>query len=134
MDKKGETTKTKAWFIVLLALLDDIAVLALVILVLWIFDVEISIPVIIILVVGVGAVIFVVHRAVVPAIRRRKISGAEGMIGMVGEVTEPLKPKGTVKIKDEYWTAISTEGNVDTGEYVEVMAIKGLNLEVRKKE
>jgi len=134
MDNKGVPTKTKTWFIVLIALLDDIAALALVIIVLWAFDVEISVPVIIILILAVGAVIFLIHRAVVPSLQRRNLNGAEGMIGMIGEVTEPLKPTGTVKIKGEYWKAVCTEGDVDTGENVEVMRIKGLNLEVRKKE
>ena len=133
MSGKGLSTKTKAWFVVLLALLDDIIALGLIILILWIFDIEISIPVIIILAVGAGAFIFIVHRAVVPAIVRRKMSGAEGMVGMTGEVTERLCPKGTIKIKGEYWKAVCNEGDVSTGEEVEVLRITGLKLEVRKK-
>jgi membrane-bound ClpP family serine protease len=133
MDKKDTTTKTKAWFIVLLALLDDIAVLAIIALILWIFDVELSIPVIVILVLALGAFVFVIHRAVIPAIRRRKTSGAEGMIGATGTVTQPLNPKGVVKINDEYWKATCIDGDADTGEDVEVQGINGLNLEVRKK-
>jgi membrane-bound ClpP family serine protease len=133
MDNKSAPTKTNTWFVVMIALLDDVIVLALVALILWIFDVELPIPVIVILVLGLGTFIFIVHRAVVPAILRRKTSGAEGMIGMTGEVTESLKPKGIVKIKGEYWKAVCVEGNVDKGEDVEVLGIKGLNLEVRKK-
>ena len=133
MDNKGVPTKTRTWFIVLLALLDDIAVLALIVLILWIFDIELSIPVIVILVLALGTFIFVIHRAIIPAIRQRKTSGAEGMIGMTGEVTEPLKPKGTVRIKGEYWKAISIDGEVDTGAVIEVTGINGLNLEVKKK-
>jgi membrane-bound ClpP family serine protease len=134
MEKKDTTTKTKAWFIVLLALLDDIAVLAIIALILWIFDVELSIPVIVVLVLALGTFVFVIHRSVIPAIRRRKTSGAEGMIGATGIVTQPLNPKGVVKINDEYWKATCTGGDVDKGEDVEVMGINGLNLEVRKKE
>jgi len=134
MEKKSVPSKTKTWFIVLMALLDDIVALAVIIIILWIFNVEISIPVIIILVVAVGAFIFMVHRAVVPALRRRQVSGAEGMIGMIGEVMEPLKPNGTVKIKGEYWKAVSIKGDCEKGENVEVLKITGLNLEVRKKE
>ncbi|MBN1693068.1 MAG: NfeD family protein [Dehalococcoidales bacterium] len=133
MDKKDATTKTKAWFIVLLALLDDIIVLAIIALILWIFDVELSIPVIIVLVLALGTLIFILHRALIPAIMRRKTSGAEGMLGMTGEVTESLCPKGTVKINGEYWKAVCNEGDVNTGEEVEVLRIIGLNLEVRKK-
>ena len=133
MDKKDTTTKTKACLIVLLALLDDIVVLAIIALVLWIFDVELSIPMIVILVLALGTFIFILHRSVIPAIRRRKMSGAEGMIGMTGEVTESLCPKGTVKIKGEYWKAVCNEGDINTGEEVEVLRITRLNLEVRKK-
>jgi membrane-bound serine protease (ClpP class) len=128
---KDVPSKTKAWFIVLLALLDDIAVLAIIALILWIFNVELSIPAIVILVLVLGTFIFVIHRAVIPAIRRRKISGAEGMIGATGKVTQPLKPKGIVKIEDEYWNAVSSTGDIELG--VEVVGIKGLNLEVRQK-
>ena len=133
MDSKDTTTKTKAWFIVLIALLDEIIVLALVLLALWIFDVELSIPIIVILVLALGTLVFITHRAIVPAILRRKMSGAEGMIGMEGEVTEALKPKGIVKIKGEYWKAVCSEGDIATGEEVEVLRISGLKLEVRKK-
>ena len=130
---KDVPSKTKAWFIVLLALLDDIAVLAIIALILWIFNVELSIPAIVILVLALGTFIFVIHRAVIPAIRRRKISGAEGMIGATGKVTQSLKPKGIVKIEDEYWNAVSIAGDIESGGEVEVVGIKGLNLEVRKK-
>jgi membrane-bound serine protease (ClpP class) len=80
-----------------------------------------------------AAFVFIMHKAVVPAIMRRGVTGAEGMVGMIGKVTEPLKPKGTVKIKDEYWNARSAAGNIDAGESVEVVDIEGLNLKVRKK-
>ncbi|OGN94716.1 MAG: hypothetical protein A2Y89_01195 [Chloroflexi bacterium RBG_13_51_18] len=134
MDKKGEISLLKAWLIIAASLIDDAIVLALILLGLWFFNVKITWSIILVIAAVMVALVFIMHKAVVPAIRRRKISGAEGMIGMIGKVTEPLKPMGTVKIKDEYWTAISTEGDVDTGEDVEVTAINGLNLEVRKKE
>ncbi len=118
----------------LVALLDDIAALALVFLVLWLLDVEISVPVMVIIGLALGTVIFFVHRAVVPSLRRSKLHGAEGMIGMTGKVTEPLKPAGTVKIRGEYWHAMSVQGDCKMGDDVEVIEIKGLNLTVRRKE
>ena len=117
-----------------MALLDDIAALALVIIVLWIFDVKLATPVLIVLVLVTGAVLFLIHRAVVPSLRRKKLNGAEGMIGLAGKVTEPLKPNGTVKINGEYWKAISIKGDCEIDEDVEVLEINGLNLTVRKKE
>jgi membrane-bound serine protease (ClpP class) len=134
MNKKGEMSLLQAWLIIAASLIDDAVVLALVLLGLWAFHVKITWPVILVVAVVIIAFIFIMHRAVIPALRRRKITGAEGMIGMTGKVTEPLRPAGTVLIKDEYWQAKSVEGNIEIGDVVEVTGINGLNLEVRKKE
>ncbi len=123
----------KAWLIVLIALLDDVAALALVFIMLWVFDVKLSIVAMIVIGLVLGTLIFFLHRAIVPSLRRRKVTGSEGMIGMVGEVTEALKPKGCVKVNGEYWQAISVEGDIGIGEEVEVIEIKRLNLQVRRK-
>lgn len=134
MIKKDEQSNMKAWLIVLIALLDDVAVLALVFVVLWFFKVEIPLSAIIAIGLVVGTFIFIVHRAIVPSLRRKKVTGAEGMIGLVGEVTQSLTPQGIIKINGEYWKARSVEGNINDGEDVEVMEVKGLKLEVRRKE
>jgi membrane-bound ClpP family serine protease len=133
MNKKGEISTLKAWLIVLASLLDDAAVLALIFLGLWFFHVKITWVIILIVVVVVVAFFFIVHRAVVPSLRRRKVTGTEGMIGLTGEVMQPLKPAGIVKIKGEYWKARSVEGDIEVGDAVEVTRIDGLNLEVRRK-
>ncbi len=134
MNKKGEISVRKAWLIVLASLLDDIVLLALVFLGLWLFHIPITWWIILIVVVVIIAFFLVVHKAVIPAIRRRKVSGAEGMIGITGRVTQPLKPKGMIKIRDEYWKATCIDGEVNIGEDVEVVGINGLDLEVRKKQ
>jgi membrane-bound serine protease (ClpP class) len=134
MAKKGEMSLLKAWLIVAASLLDDAIILLLILLGLWAFHVKITWPVILVVAVVIIAFMVIMHKAVVPAIRRRKISGAEGMIGMTGTVTEPLKPAGTILVKGEYWQAKSIEGNLEIGDMVEVTGICGLNLEVRKKE
>ena len=133
MDKKSEMSTLRAWLIVLASLIDDAVVLALVFLSLWLFHIKITW--LLLLVIGLATVgfIFVMHRAVIPTIRRRKVTGSEGMIGMTGQVTEPLSPSGTVKVKDEYWKATSADGNIEAGELVEVTGINGLKLEVKKK-
>jgi membrane-bound ClpP family serine protease len=134
MAKKGEMSLLKAWLIVAASLLDDAIILLLILLGLWAFHVQITWPVILVVAVVIIVFIVIMHKAVVPAIRRRKISGSEGMIGMTGTVTEPLKPAGTILVKGEYWQAKSIEGNLEIGDMVEVTGIRGLNLEVRKKE
>jgi membrane protein implicated in regulation of membrane protease activity len=133
MAGKGEISRLRAWLLFLASLLDDAAVLALVLLGLWLFHVKITWVLILIICMGMVAYVFIMHRAIVPSLTRRKSTGSEGMIGMSGTVTEPLKPEGTVKIKDEYWSANSVEGDIDVGEVIEVVGIVGLKLEVRRK-
>ncbi len=133
MTKKGESSGMKAWVIVLVALLDDIAVLVLLFVILWAFDVDIPIYLLVIIGLIVGTFVFIVHRAIVPSLRRKKVVGREGMIGRAGEVTQALKPKGVIKIADEYWKAKSLSGDIDIGEEVEIVNIEGLNLEVKRK-
>ena len=62
---------------------------------------------------------------------RRAVTGAEGMIGAIGVAKRRLAPVGTVLVHGEYWTAESDEV-VDEGERVEVTAVDGLMLRVRR--
>ena len=80
-----------------------------------------------------GSYIFFRTWAVLPSVRRRKITGSEGMIGTVGKVTESLKPTGVIRVAGESWQAESTEGYIEIGEEVEVLAIYRLKLEVKRK-
>jgi len=122
------------WFIVLMALADDVAALVLVLVVLWFFGIEISLWGILILTLVLGGIIFFIHRAVIPSLRLRKKTGAEGMEGTTGRVIETLKPEGTVQVAGEYWKARSVNGNISTGEEVEVIDMQGLVLRVKRKE
>jgi membrane-bound serine protease (ClpP class) len=56
------------------------------------------------------------------------------MVGLAGEVIEPLTPNGTVRIKGEYWKAKSISGDIPAGAHVEVLGLKDLVLEVRHKK
>jgi membrane-bound ClpP family serine protease len=133
MNKKSGSSSLRAWLIVLIALLDDVVALALAFVVLWFFRVEIPLSAIIVTGLVLGTFIFILHRAIVPSLRRRKITGAEGMVGMTGEVVKSLKPDGVVRVSGEYWQAKSLEGDVEAGEDVEVIDIDRLNLEVKRK-
>jgi membrane-bound ClpP family serine protease len=133
MAEKGEISTRKAWTIVLLSLIDDIVILAVVIGILWYFKIELPLWAMIAIGFTLGSYIFFRTWAVLPSVRRRKITGSEGMIGMVGEVTESLKPTGIIRVAGESWQAKSTEGHIDIGEEVEVLAIYRLKLEVKRK-
>jgi membrane-bound ClpP family serine protease len=131
---KTESSGLKPWLIVLVALIDDIAALALVFVILWAFHVDIPVYLLVIIGILAGIVIFIIHRAIIPSLRRRKVIGKEGMLGEVGEVTKTLTPQGVVKVKDEYWQAESENGNISRGEEVEIIGINGLTLKVKHKE
>jgi membrane-bound ClpP family serine protease len=134
MKAKGEPSTLKLWLIVLIALLDDAAALALVFLALWYFGVDIPLWAMVLSGLAAGTFIFVLHRAVVPSLRRKKVTGAEGMLGETGEVTKALRPEGTIMVGGEYWQAKSLDGDIDKGEEVEITGIDGLRLEVRRRQ
>ena len=133
MANKGEHSTIKAWLIVLIALLDEIVVLALVFLVLWYFKVDIPLWAIVAIGLVLGAFAFIGHRAIVPSLRRKNITGAEGMIGLVGEVVESLTPGGVIRVGGEYWQAKSVDGDIEIYEEVEILGITRLKLEVKRK-
>ncbi len=133
MTEKNEISTKKAWLIILVSLIDDIIILAVVIGVLWYFKVKLPIWAMIFIGLALGAFIFVRTWAVLPSLRRKKVTGAEGMIGMVGEVVTSLKPNGVIRVGGEYWKAKSLDGEIESGEEVEVQGIYRLNLEVRRK-
>jgi membrane-bound serine protease (ClpP class) len=87
------------------------------------------------LVFGVGgslaAVILVVGALVVRTRRSQPRTGSEGMVGEIGVVRERLARTGLVAVRGEYWKAESDEP-VDVGERVEVTAVHGLTLTVRR--
>ena len=133
MTKKGEKATIKDWLIVLIALLDEIVVLAIVFVVLWYFKVEIPLWAIIAIGLVLGTFAFITHRAIVPSLRRKKVTGAEGMIGLEGEVVESLMPTGVIRVGGEYWQAKSLDGHIETGEDVEILGLNRLKLEVKRK-
>jgi len=63
--------------------------------------------------------------------RRKALTGKEGMIGKIGVAETDINPKGKVFIEGEIWDAYSEEP-IKKGEEVEVVAVEGLKLKVRK--
>ena len=70
----------------------------------------------------------------VRAHKRQVSAGKEELIGRTAEVMVALKPKGTVFVDGERWTAISEQGRVQTGEEVIITKVDGLKLWVTKKQ
>lgn len=63
------------------------------------------------------------------ALRRRAVTGLEGLIGLSGEVVTPLEPTGKVLIRGEYWKAAAARP-VPKGARVRCVGVDGLVLRV----
>jgi membrane-bound serine protease (ClpP class) len=83
--------------------------------------------------VGFSAFAVFVVGAIIRGQRRRKTTGAEGMIGTTAIAKTPLDPTGTVLAQGERWTAASEGGRVAPGEEVIITKVEALKLWVTKK-
>ncbi len=120
----------KDWLIVLVLLLDEAAALVLVLLVLWFFRIRISLPFVIVIALLLGTFVFLTHKVIIPSFHKKKVTGSEGMIGLEGEVIEPLNPVGVIRVEGEYWRAKSVGEDIAAGEEVEILGLNGLTLRV----
>jgi membrane-bound serine protease (ClpP class) len=82
---------------------------------------------------GITAFAVFVIGAIIRGQRRRKVTGAEGMIGTIATAKTLLDPTGTVLAQGELWTAASEGGRVAPGEEVIISRVEGLKLWVAKK-
>lgn len=62
---------------------------------------------------------------------RRQTAGVDELIGMRGRAVEALAPEGRVFVRGEYWS-VRSEDPVADGEPVEVLAVEGMRLRVRR--
>ena len=126
-------SRIKDWLIVLILLLDDAVALALVLLVLWAIGIKIPLWVTIVIALLLGTFAFITHKVIIPSFHKKKVTGSEGMIGLEGEVIEPLTPFGVIRIGGEYWKAKSVGEKIEAGEEVEILGLRKLTLEVKHK-
>jgi len=84
--------------------------------------------------VSVGGYALVIGWLILRTQRQRSQGGAEGMIGETGQVRRVLESSGRVKVfvHGEYWDA-ETDGPLDVGDAVEIVAVNGLTLRVRRR-
>ena len=124
----------KDWLMVGLLLLDEVAALVLVLLVLWFFKIRISFEIVIVIALLLGTFAFITHKVIIPSFHKRRVTGSEGMVGLVGEVIEPLATVGIVRVEGELWKAKSVDEDIAAGEDVEILGLKRLTLEVKRKD
>ena len=124
----------KDWLMVMVLLLDEAVAVVLVLLVLWFLRIRIPLWIAIVIALLLGIFVFIIHKAVIPSFHKKQVTGSEGMIGLEGEVVEPLAPVGVIRVEGEYWKAKSVGEDIAAGENVEILELNRLTLEVKRKE
>ncbi len=94
-------------------------------------SVEVTLGITLIIVALIVAVIFYVG---VKAQFRRVKTGKEALIGAKGVATTDLKPKGEIRVMGEFWEATTKEGEIASGQDVEVVGMDGMFLLVKPTE
>jgi len=74
---------------------------------------------------------FVVGKAV-QSQRRPATTGREGLLNARGRSRTPLNPHGTVLVQGELWEAIAEDAPIEAGADIQVTAIQGFQLRVRR--
>jgi membrane-bound ClpP family serine protease len=84
-----------------------------------------------------GVALLTVVRGVASVSRRRSRTGAEALLGQVGEVRHELEPVGQVFVDGALWRArpcANEEEHLREGDPVVVERVQGLTLSVRRAE
>jgi len=113
-------------------LVEEIAVVLIVLLVLPRFGIHIPLPGFIGMIVGLAVWGAISYRFASRALRKKPMVGSTTMVGSRGKVVSPLVPAGVIKIGDELWEAKSAGRKINTGEEVIVVGQDRLKLVVRK--
>ena len=69
-----------------------------------------------------------------PLRRKRKMTGAEALVGKLGVVVSTLSPVGEVRVEGVIWRARSLSGELHAGEKIQVKAVEGISLVVERAE
>ncbi len=62
--------------------------------------------------------------------RRQVLTGADALVGALGETREELSPEGLVFVRGALWKAVASNGRIPAGTTVRVVGRQGLQLEV----
>ncbi len=93
---------------------------------------RVSVPLVVALAVMMGGLfLFIVIKAL-QVIRRKPVTGAEGLIGATGVVKLPLNPQGKVLVKGELWDAVAVDPPLERDTPIEVVGMEGFRLTVKR--
>ncbi len=119
-------------FAIISTLLEEAALVAIVLWALPQIGVHIPLSGLIALMVAWAACSVIVYRIGSRALRRKPVISVPDMAGSKGEVVSSLVPEGLVRIRGELWVAKSASGEIKPGGEVVVMEQDGLKLVVRE--
>jgi len=94
---------------------------------------DVLLPAVVAMSLCVGVIVFAVGRSM----RSTSVSGVDELVGLVGRTTTRLDPDGKVFVRGEYWSVERDDletGPIDSGEAVEVIAVEGMRLRVRRAQ
>ena len=74
----------------------------------------------------------VIYQAGSRALQKKPWDLLPSVVGCEGEVVNPLRPEGMVRVKGELWSARAVSGRIEAGEKVVVLEQSGLKLVVRR--
>ena len=97
-------------------------------------EMQVSLSVVLPVVVGLAGIGIFLARLGIAAQRRQPVTGADGMIGEIGEALTSIEPGGSGRVTThgEIWWANSSEP-IAAGARVRVTGIEGLMLTVAKE-
>ena len=95
---------------------------------------RVSVPLIIGMSLATGAIFFAIMIFAIRAQKKPILMGQESLAGRVGTARSDLSPAGLVQVGGELWTAELVDGEeaVARGTRVEIVAVEGLKLRVRR--
>lgn len=103
---------------ILSTLLEEAALVAIVLIGLPELDISVPLPILIIAMVAWAVLAVIFYRMGSRALRRKPVVGLLDMVGGKGMVVSLLDPEGFIRINGELWRAKSAVGKIDVGEEI----------------
>jgi len=93
---------------------------------------QVSLPVVITVALCFAATFLFIMTKALQAQRPRPKTGVDGLLGAVAQTRTELNPKGKVFLQGEHWNAVAQDGPIPAGEQVEIVAVEGFCLRVKR--
>jgi membrane-bound serine protease (ClpP class) len=81
-----------------------------------------------------GGLFLIAYRKAWQARRLKPATGAQALVGSIAVARTDLSPQGYVFVDGERWDAVSDSGPLHAGDRLQITAVDGLKLKVKKVE